>query len=169
MITENTLCVVEVTTMHVYTVLNDDANKEEELEKANQYYIDDFEKLKRFAKEYPESEYWQDRYNSEKAKPKKYCKIMTFAEFQKAEREYLLSKELKEITEEVYHDMLNVLPPIKWTTRQGIEMFCMMEMYTGTYTSQYAHDKVNNKYYSKLVDCTDESTWIHNILRKSEV
>ena len=166
---DNTLCVVEVTTMHIYTILNDDANKEEELEKANQYYIDDFEKLKRFAKEHPESEYWQDRYNSEKAKPKKYCKIMTFTEFQKEEREYLLSKELKEITEEVYHDMLNILPPIKWATRQGIERFCMMEMYTGTYTSQYAHDKVNDKYYSKLVDCTDESTWIHNILRESEV
>ena len=87
MITDNTLCIVEVTTMQVYTILTNtnNANKEEELEKANQYYIDDFEKLKRFAKEYPESEYWQDRYNSEKAKPKKYCKIMTFAEFQKAQ------------------------------------------------------------------------------------
>ena len=169
MITNNTLCIVEVVTMRVYTILNDNANKEDELQKANQYYIDDFQKIKKFAEQYPESEYWQTRYNSEKAKPQKHCKIMTFTEFEKAEREYLLSKELKQITEDVYYDMLNVLPPIKWTTRQNVEMFCMSEMYTCTYTSQYAHDKTNNKYYSKLVDCTDESTWIHNILRKSEV
>ena len=43
-------------------------------------------------------------------------------------------------------------------------MFCTSEMLTGTYTTQYA--AYNGKYYSKIVDVTDESTWIYNCLTK---
>ena len=71
---------------------------------------------------------------------------------------------MKEITEETFEDMLNVLPPIKWCTIDGIEMFCMSEMLTGFYTSQYIHDKGTNKYYHKIVDVTDKATWGHNFI-----
>ncbi len=35
-------------------------------------------------------------------------------------------------------------------------------MYTGTYTTQYAYSLVTGKYYSAMVDVTDEETWIYN-------
>lgn len=86
--------------------------------------------------------------------------IMTWTTFKEREREHLLSDTLTEITEERYWEMLNILPPILDVTINGVEMFCMSEMYTGTYTTQYA--KYNGKYYSKMVDITDKSTWIYN-------
>ena len=89
---------------------------------------------------------------------------MSFEIFQRMERERFLSLPLHEITEDRYHEMLNVLPPLKWTRRNGVEMFCMSEMYSGTYTDQYAHDHNTGKYYAKLVDLCDETTWIHNYL-----
>ena len=52
-----------------------------------------------------------------------------------------------------------------WCTVEGVEMFCMSEMWTGTYTTQYAHDHRTGKYYSKMVDVTDRDTWINTYLR----
>lgn len=101
----------------------------------------------------------------EKTKKIKY-EIMTWKEFKKRERTYLINDTLKEITEEKYYEMLNVLPPICYVTIDGVEMFCMCEMYTGNYTTQNA--KYNGKYYSKMVDVTDKTTWIHNLLRGNE-
>ena len=40
----------------------------------------------------------------------------------------------------------------------------MSEMYTETYTKQYAYDSKNDRYYVKYVDVKDRSTWIDNIL-----
>ncbi|MGL5436016.1 MAG: hypothetical protein ACRDBO_11535, partial [Lachnospiraceae bacterium] len=71
---------------------------------------------------------------------------------------------LKETTEEQFEEALNVLPPLKWCTIDGIEMFCMSEMYTATYTNQYA--RYEGKYYKKMVDVTDKSTWLNNYLKK---
>ena len=48
----------------------------------------------------------------------------------------------------------------------GVEMFCMSEMYSDTYTTQYAYDHRTGKYYCKMVDSEDTSTWIHTLLRK---
>lgn len=89
--------------------------------------------------------------------------IMTWEEFKQRERDFILSDSVQEITEERYDEQLNVLPPLKWCTRRGIEMFCMSEMYTGTYTNQYA-DTHTGKFYTKMVDICDESTWIHNFI-----
>lgn len=89
---------------------------------------------------------------------------MTYNEFRALEREKLLGQPLKEIDEDQFYEMLNVLPPIGWTQHKGVEIFCMSEFYTGPYTNQYAHDKTTGKYYTKLVDYTDRSTWIPEIL-----
>jgi hypothetical protein len=74
----------------------------------------------------------------------------------------MVSGEVKEITREDFYEALDCLPPLKWCTKSNVEMFCMREMYTGTYTTQYA--KKDGKYYSAMVDVTDENTWIHNRL-----
>lgn len=90
----------------------------------------------------------------------------TEEEFQAMEKSKLISGEPEEIAADKFNEMLDVLPPLRWCTIDGVEMFCMSEMYTGTYTNQYAHDKSSGKYYTKMVDACDKSTWINNYLRK---
>ena len=68
---------------------------------------------------------------------------------------------IKEVTEEQFNDALDVLPPLKWCTIDGIEMFCISEMTDGTYTAQYARTP-DGKYYCATVDVMDKSTWINN-------
>jgi len=88
--------------------------------------------------------------------------VMTWEDYQEHEKRILLSDDLQEITEEQYNDALDVLPPLKWCQKNGVEMFCICEMYTGSYTTQYA--KAGGKYYTKMVDVLDDSTWIDKIL-----
>lgn len=44
---------------------------------------------------------------------------------------------VREITEEEYDEMLNVLPPENWVRRNGWSVFRMCEYYTGRITSHY--------------------------------
>lgn len=44
----------------------------------------------------------------------------------------------KEITEERYDEMLNVLPPEKWQTVDGVNIFRISEYYSGNITDHYA-------------------------------
>lgn len=92
--------------------------------------------------------------------------IMSYEEFKRREREALLKPPMEPVTEEQFNDALDMLPPLYWVTCAGVEEFCMMEMYTGTYTTQYAHVLGTDQYYTKMVDSRDKSTWIHNILAK---
>lgn len=90
--------------------------------------------------------------------------VMTYDEFLALERSAILTSEPEEITAERYNEMLDILPPLAWHTSNGIESFCMSEFYTGSYTSQYAKVKATGKYYTKIVDYRDRSTWLENIL-----
>lgn len=54
-----------------------------------------------------------------------------------------------EITAEHFHDALNVLPPVGWTTRQGVESFRISERIWGNITDIYAHA---GQRYFKLSD-----------------
>jgi hypothetical protein len=99
------------------------------------------------------------------AKAKQY-KIMEYDDYIKAERLTLLSKPLKKITAAKFWEMLECLPPLKWCTIDNVEMFCISEMWTGSYTAQYAYDKSTDKYYCKLVDCCDKATWINEFLKR---
>lgn len=91
-------------------------------------------------------------------------RVMTFGDFLRLERNKILGQPLEEITADRFNEMLDILPPLAWTQHNGVEMFCISEFYTGSYTSQYAHDRTTGKYYTKLVDYHDRSTWIHKIL-----
>ena len=91
--------------------------------------------------------------------------VMTFAEYQALQRKYFLTRPIEEVSEECFNNALDCLPPLCWTTIGGVEMFCLCEMYSGTFTSQYA--KVGNRCFRALVDVKDRSTWIHN--RLSEI
>lgn len=99
-------------------------------------------------------------------------RIMTFAEYDERDRELTLAREVREVDEETFHEMLNVLPPLKWVDRKceklgaRVNEFCMSEFDHSHYTQQYARVFVGDetRYYSATVDYFDESTWIHNRL-----
>jgi hypothetical protein len=131
--------------------------------RGNKYYQKELELVKSHLKNYG-GEYWENQVQLISKKVDAGCKLMTYKQYKEAQRKHLLDGELTEITEDKFEDALNVLPPICWTTHNNIEMFCMSEMYMGSYTSQYAHDKKTDKYYTKLVDCKDKSTWICELL-----
>ena len=156
----NELCVVNTTQMQIWTFTTEEkADYDlscaiEQNEKDNQLY-------RRYCEEWPEVDIWPEALK--KTERTKY-EIMTFAEFNALQREKLLSLPLEEIDEVTYNEMFNILPPLCWRTVNNIEMFCMCEMFTDTYTTQYAHDKRTGKFYSKMVDVKDRETWIDNFL-----
>lgn len=111
--------------------------------------------------------YYKEQYN--RYGDERYAKIlergfgvMSFETYLNKQREYLCTDAPKEITKEAYDDAFNVLPPILLKRNGNIRSFCMREFYSGTITSQYAHDTVTDKYYTALVDVADKSTWLFN-------
>lgn len=150
-------CVVNTHEMHIYDFVMPE-KAEEVIAKAKKKYQ---EEAKRFEELGKNNEYFA--YVAKRSRNATF-EAMTYEEFKRRERECILSMPLHEITEEEFHEMLNVLPPLAWGSWNNIEIFCMSEFYTGTYTSQYAHDRNTGKYYCKKVDYCDKSTWIPNLL-----
>ena len=53
--------------------------------------------------------------------------------------------DVSEISEERFNDALNVLPPVGWTTRQGVESFRISERIWGSITDIYA--RLGDRYF----------------------
>lgn len=153
---------VDVKSCLTYDFLWDGETKEQLLQRANDSKTRDIASWTRNVEQYPDVE---DFRNYLKSAQEKEYKVMTWKEFKQFQKSFLFDDELTEITAEVFEDMLGVLSPLYWTEYNDIEMFCISEMYTGTYTNQYAHDKRTNKYYTKMVDSADKSTWICELLK----
>ena len=51
----------------------------------------------------------------------------------------------KEITADEWQDALEVLPPEKWQTVAGVEIFRMMERLTGNITAHFA--RIGDRYF----------------------
>ena len=154
---------VDTSTLTVYDFLGDGETEQELLQRAYNSNTRNIAHYEAIIAENPES-------NSvgfftkqlENAKKREY-KVVTWNEYITLKRKrYIDNGEITEVTAEQFNDALDVLPPLKWCTIDGIEMFCISEMTDGTYTSQYAHDKHNGKYYCATVDVMDKSTWINN-------
>lgn len=160
-IDNNTICIVDISTFSLWDYAENKNDAEKKYWKACESVQ---ESIKRW-------EIILGKYGDDQAR--KYLKkernrtfdIMTLGEFENLQRQKILSDPMQETNKDTFSEMLDVLPPIYWCTIDGVEMFCMSEMYTGTYTTQYAHDKNTNKFYCKMVDCCDRSTWIYNFLR----
>jgi hypothetical protein len=69
-----------------------------------------------------------------------------------------LSKPAEAISEAIYMEKLEILPPENWTQDGTITHFRMCEYETGTITAQYA--KQHDQYRRKYIDVCDRSTWI---------
>jgi hypothetical protein len=157
---EKELLIVDTSNMNVFTFCTEET-KQVATERALDHELKNIELSKRYVKEYDteDNHYWANRLKEE---VRSVYIPMTWETFYQAQKEYYLSGEPKEITAEIFEDMLDVLPPLKWGTIDGVEMFLMSEFYTGTYTSQYA--RKGDKYYTKMVDAFDKSTWINNLI-----
>lgn len=152
---------VDIRHCSTYDFLHDGETEDQLIQRANASKEKEIASWTRNIKQYQDVEEFKSHL---KAAQEKEYRVMTWDEFEQFQRVFLLDRELTEITAEIFYDMLNVLPPLYWIENNGIEMFCMSEMYTGTYTNQYAHDKRTDKYYTKLVDSADKSTWICELL-----
>lgn len=167
MLNDTTICAVyQDDGPRLYTYMHGDMTEDDMLKDAAVCFIENAETFRRNAETYrmdnPSlSESWEKRAVEYDAMIES-LRLMTFSEFLEMERDYYISKPLEEVTEEDYHDAMNVLPPEWMGTMYGVHMFTMSEHWTGPYTSQYARH--GGKYYRKMVDCSDRSTWIHNFI-----
>jgi len=153
------ILVVDMSTMWVYDYLSTGETPEDLLKRAKTSQKQDISTWESHCRNYPDNPTFEEYL----AKAKKlFYRVMTHEEFLTAERDFYINRPMEEITAERFNEMLNILPPICWTTIQGVEMFCMSEMLTGTYTDQYA--RVGDKYFNKIVDIKDRATWIHNFI-----
>lgn len=169
MMYDDKLVIVEMDTMTTYGFVEKGETADEAIQRANQYYTNDLKHLKvslQESKDEKRRQFLQSRIRENEVKIQAGFQVMETDKFQKIERERILSGKLKQVTEHEYEDAFDVLPPLYWCTVNGVEMFCMSERYLGTYTTQYAHDHRTGKYYCKMVDSEDTSTWIHKLLRK---
>lgn len=153
------LCVVDASAAQVYTFTTAD-KAEADLARAR---ADAAEHLPFWEDFYKRTGNPHDKEVAERYRRADY-RVMTLVDFLALERDKILSVPLEEITADRFNEMLDVLPPLSWTRHKGVEMFCMSEFYTGSYTAQYAHDHSTGKYYTKLVDYRDRSTWICELL-----
>ena len=92
---------------------------------------------------------------------------INFGEFLNSQSDPLISAEVSETTKDIFYEMLHISPPVRRCTIDGVQMFCVSEMYDGSYANQYA--KVGDKYYTATVDVYDQDTWIHKRLPNLEV
>jgi hypothetical protein len=146
----------------IYDFIREGEDEEKALERAFLCCWQESMEEKELAVKYPErSEYWLER-ATEHHNEAESAMIATYGEFEEIQQKALASDKAVEISEEKYNEMLNILPPIYYTTHNGFTMFCMREMYTGTYTNQYARDNKTGKYYQAMVDVKNPETWIYN-------
>lgn len=157
-------CIVNTHEMHVWSFCTPETAAEE-MERAERHAAAELERMEDLTRRYPDHPIFGPMLAN--ARNARYS-LMTYGEFLALEREKLLGGAPEEIDEETFNDQLNVLPPLKWCTIDGIEMFCMLEMYTGSYTAQYAYDRKTGKFWSKVVDALDPETWIHKALNTAE-
>lgn len=158
----NEMVVVNTYEMHIYSFTTPE-KAQKELEKAKAYY----EKCAKECEENAKGPHNKDGFFIKQAENYKNAtlEIMTYAQFEQLQKNKLLNRPLTQTTKENFWKMLEVLPPIGWMTINNIEVFCMSEFYTSSFTTQYAYDKINDKYYCKLVDYSDKNTWIPYILQ----
>ena len=155
----NDIIVVDISQMYVYSSLRNGETEAELLNRAVEANNKDIEAWKNHIKNYPETEAFKEYLKTAEAKK---FKVMTWDEYEQGEHNYYINRPLKEITADRFNEMLNILPPKCWTTINGVEMFCMSEMLTGTYTDQFA--RIGDKYYNKIVNLADRKTWIYNFI-----
>lgn len=97
-------------------------------------------------------ENWRDQFGYEFDNSYQNMRIVHFDDYEKIENERLNNKPLHEITKERFMDLLECLPPLKWSSNALFESFFMSEAYTGNWRDQVMRITVEgeNRYFTKL-------------------
>lgn len=154
------LLIVDVESLDVYCISNSDTENYD-IAKATESNFRKIAQYNNLLKQYPDNKIFQSMLC--KAEKCRYT-AMTYTCYERLQRSRRLGGLPVEIDEAQYFEALNCLPPLKWCTVHGVEMFCMSEMDWGSLTAQYAFDRSTGKYFTKTVDVLDSSTWIHNFI-----
>lgn len=157
------IAAVDVNTYTIYDFLRDDETEEELLCRANKKKEMNIKNYKELINDGSHTDFYEKILRQEMNKE---YKIMDFDTCLINKKKHMLKDEIKEVTAEIYNAQLSELPPLNYCTINGVEMFCMSEMYDATFTTQYARYK--GKYYSKMVDAMDKNTWIYHFLLEKE-
>ena len=147
-----------------FDFLKDNEADEQAMARAVAFYTEELKTLQSHVETFG-GDYWHKRVKETQAILDAGFSVLPFEIWLEKKNKRYTDIPMTEITAEEYDEQLNVLPPICWCTIAGVTMFCMSEMYDGTITSRYARDNRTGKFYTKLVDIYDKSTWIFNILR----
>ena len=147
-----------------YDFLKDNESDEGAIARAVAYYTEQLQTLQSHAETFG-GDYWHKRVTETQTLLDAGFSVLPFELYIRKKNKRYTDMPMHEITSEEYNEQMDILPPICWCTIAGVTMFCMSEMYDGTITSQYARDNRTGKYYTKLVDIYDKSTWIHSALK----
>lgn len=113
------------------------------------------------AKDAKDIRYWKDRvaeYETENPI------IERYGDYKRRERAELLKGDPKEITKKRWWEQFEVLPPCGLVMNSRYTMFYISEAYSGLYHNCYLWDKKTGKYWSKMCDISDRSTFLDSIL-----
>ena len=87
--------------------------------------------------------------------------VMSIDEYTKRKRRFYLGNELVEVDSIDWDSLYNSLKEAKLSERNSVKMLTEIPL-DDSYAKQYA--VCNHRYYSKMVDLNDETTWIYNFL-----
>lgn len=135
---------------------------EKEIKRAAEYYSKNAEMYRNYIVQYPDNaEYWRKQLAVTEETLSQGFEAVTFDEYIAREKRRYITGEVKEVTEQEYWNALECLPPLDFTRiDDAFEYFFMSERYTLSFTNQYLHDYNSGKYYVKMVDLCDKSTWM---------
>ena len=89
--------------------------------------------------------------------------VMSIDEYTKRKRRFYLGNELVEVDSIDWDSLYNSLKEAQLSERNSVKMLTEIPL-DDSYAKQYA--VCNHRYYSKMVDLNDETTWIYNFLNK---
>lgn len=89
--------------------------------------------------------------------------VMSIDDYTKRKRRFYLGDELVEVDSIDWDSLYNSLKEAKLSERNSVKMLTEIPL-DDSYAKQYA--VCNHRYYSKMVDLNDETTWIYNFLNK---
>lgn len=147
--------------LEVFDSVRDGESSEEALGRARSYYLNSVSRYNDIIADQGNGKdnYWLNCRNIEQAKADA-LQIETDMEYFARVRHSYLDDPAKEITEERWWEMFEVLPPCAYTRTSRYEMFYVSEAFHLTYHSFYLYDRQTGKYWTKLGDSCDRTTWI---------
>ena len=155
-------------TFQSFDFLKDNEADERAIARAVAFYTDELNRLTALAENFPEKDYWKNRVAETEKLLEVGFSVLPFELWLDKKNKSYTDIPMTEITEEEYEDQLDILPPLLWCTIDDVTMFCMSEMTDGSITAQYGRDNRTHKFYTKMVDIYDKSTWLHNALKGAQ-